>query len=163
MKLVKLFAMVLAVTLVFSAGIHADNSIASKSSETASKSSCGTLKEGAEKYKSAQLVMEKLDGETIEQVSNILKEIPEVKSVKLDKEAMSLMVLHNAKLDFKGKVYPMIEKKVKGVSLKGIVDAKAPAKGKCAGCPSKSKCGGAKTTEKTTEKTSEAKTSCGGK
>ena len=165
MKSIRLFAMILAVTMLFSVGIQADNMVSSKSTISEAKSEKGTVskdkavKETVAEYKVAQLLIEDMNASKVQEISKILSTIKGVEAVKVDKEAKSLMVTHNAKLNFTEEAMPVITKAVKGIELKGIEATKAPAKGKCAGCPSKGKCGGAKKIEKT----SEAKTSCGGK
>ena len=163
MRTIRIFAMILAVTMLFSAGIQADDTgkcaVTEAKNEKEAVSAGLTEKQAAEKYNVAQLVIENMNASKIKEISAILSKVKGVEAIKVDKEAKSLMVTHNAKLNFKKEAMPTITKAVKGVHLQGVEPTKAPVKGKCAGCPSKGKCGSA---AKTT-KTGEVKTSCGGK
>lgn len=90
----------------------------------------------------AEVAIPNLSAEMAKKIAYELSQYKEIKSVKPDMEAGTLLVTYDKDFEFKADPFEKILRIEPKAKIKGIVKTKAPSKDKCGGCPHREKCAG---------------------
>jgi len=149
MKLTKLMILIVAVCIIATLGVQADDSV--KQMKATDGKAVTTLAEKKIEAKTtsqiAKIIIPDLVPEKAKKFVEVLKGIKGVQAVKPDQESGSMYVTYDSKVEFKKLVMPKLQEIDPKVKLESIKETKNVHKGKCGGCPNKAKCAGAKQAE----------------